>query len=489
MQSSNIIAGSNVFLSRTESPLWDPAFVEQVEDYPLLKFIKSRRQVDNRVAPLTGKQGSILTTEMRCIYAPKDPCWGYVSERKRVVSACVNGECPKIRECNPKYTDEEAAYWTTTDEERARYGRPDRLPRYYIVDMISDEEMTRYDSNPKNEGFEYPVPKNPVLKDKRDVIESEPKTKIDPRTGRRMVVIGYKWMITDNASYESEELVPIWGFVEEVEEKKLPTVRKKAKRIEKKQTTEPVKKRQPVQEVKTVDPDYARKEDFEKAVASHVTSEIKLTDVDEDSMDSTETVILLDNPAELAFVSSTFLISEIRHGIKESAGIMLALIDEYEKFIGCRNVLISNTVLKTGCKETNVAAWKALSQKDGIEQLNISDRDYFQYKYDSGSRWTCRNMYGVTHVCVNSEDVKDLETLSDGVYAVSLVDDRDTYMILDKSGTPLGHLGKGFVDMIEALKRDEEISGSPAVIKGISLSITAGKADILGMGHLKFIEY
>ena len=487
MQESNIVAGSNVYLSRTESPFWDPDFVAQVQDYKLLKYISSKRQTDNRVAAFSGNQGEILRTEMRCIYAPKDPCWGYVKERKRVLSACINGECPKIYECNPKYTAEDAAYWVTTDEERKQYGNPDKQPRYYIVDMISDEEMTRYDSNPKNEGYEYPVPKNPVLKDKRDTIESEPKTKIDPRTGRRMVVVGYKWMITDTSDYQNEELIPIWGFVEEVEERKQPTVRKKAKRIEKKQIVEQPK-RKPVLEEKTPDPDYARKDDFEKAVASHISGEIKLTDVDEDSI-SAGTVILLDNLAELAFVSSTLLVSEIKHGIKAESGIMLSLIDDYEKFADRPNVMISNTVLKSGCKESNVGSWKALSQKEEIERLNISDRDYYQYKYDNGSRWTCRNMYGVTHVCVSTDDVKDIDNLSDGIYSVSLVDDGDTYMILDKSGTPMGHLGGSFVEVINSLKKDEEISGTPAVIKGISLSIAGGKLDILGMGHLKFIEY
>ena len=43
--------------------------------------------------------------------------------------------------------------------------------------------------------------------------------------------------------------------------------------------------------------------------------------------------------------------------------------------------------------------------------------------------------------------------------------------------------------MIRALKNAEEISGLPAVIQGIALRIHDGKPEILGMGHLKFIEY
>ena len=240
MPESNIVAGSNVFLFRTDQPWWDPQFVAQIDDYQLLKAVEAR-QTDYRVARFSKKQLSIIETDLRCVYAKTDPCWGYSNEKKRVVSACINGKCPKIKECNPNYSPDEAAYWKTSNNEEQAYGFPRKQPRYYIVDMVSDEEMTRYYSNPKNEGFEYSVPRSPVLADEK--YDSNRKTKIDPATGRKMVVVGYNWMITDNASYESEELIPIWGYVEEVEEKKQPVTRKRAKRIEKLEEPRSIKKK------------------------------------------------------------------------------------------------------------------------------------------------------------------------------------------------------------------------------------------------------
>ena len=62
-------------------------------------------------------------------------------------------------------------------------------------------------------------------------------------------------------------------------------------------------------------------------------------------------------------------------------------------------------------------------------------------------------------------------------------------MILKKNGDLIGRLGKAFVDLIDALINSGEISGSPANINGISLQVQNGKAEFLGMGHLKFIEY
>ena len=489
MTNSNIVAGSNVFLSREDDPRLDSDFVKQVQDYQLLQDLAKRKQVDYRIPNFTKVQQEIQRMEIRCVYAKNDPCWGYSKSRGRTVCACINGECPKILECNPRYSAEDAAYWVTSSKERRLYGDPKNQRKYYFVDMISDEEMSRYISDPSNDGREYPVPINPVIPDKPPKIDTP--FKIDPATGRKMVAVGARWMITDNASYENEELVPIWGFVEEVEEKQEQIdLRRKARRIEKKQDAPKVRIRPEKKEEPKTDPDFSRKEEFEKAVAANITDEIKLTDAEPDVIGDSDTVIILDNPAELAFVSSTFLMSGIEHGILTDNGVILALIDDYGKYVGRRHVVVSNTALKSGCKEINVQAWKALSEKDEIIKLHVADRDFYNFSYGHGlNRWTCRNMYGVTHVCIRTEDILDIETLPDGIYPVSFVDYDDTYQITEKDGTPLGHLGKGFVELIDALKSTEEISSFPATISGVSLQVRRGRTEFLGMGHLKFIEY
>jgi len=488
---SNIVAGSNVFLSRTDDPMQDPAFVSQVHDYPRLREIAVRKFADSRVAKLDNAQEEILKTELRCVYAKNDPCWGYRKDLKRVVSACINGKCPNIRKCNPSYTAEEAAYWITSDQERKLYGRPDKQREYYIVDMISDEEMGRYISNPANEGFEYPIPRNPVLVNEQDILQKEKMYRIDPKTGRKMVVVGYRWVITDNASYENEELIPIWDFVNEIEEKRQEQTvqRKKAKRIEKKQEDVTFSVTQIIKPDED-DSDYARKEEFEQLVSRHITAEIKLTDLDGSMLDGSETVVLLANPAELEFVSSTFLVSGIEHGIVCKHNIMLALIDDYPKFASKNHVMISNTVQKAGCNKSNIQAWKKLAEMPSITLLHVATRDYYAFSYGNREeRWTCRNMYGVTHVCIIKDDIDRIDVNKDGLYPASLVENGNSYIILEKGGTSLGQLGKEFADMIMALKNAEEIPGLPLMIQGIALRIQNGKPEILGMGHLKFSEY
>ena len=234
---------------------------------------------------------------------------------------------------------------------------------------------------------------------------------------------------------------------------------------------------------------YANKAEYEKAVADHIVEEVKLTDFSEDYIIPNDTVILFDNPAEMAFVSGTLLVEGIDHGHGAGDAVTLAMIDEYKEYAGKGLVFISNTMLKKGCREDNVQMWKALAGKSELRQLMISDRDYYEFPYESGKRWTCRNMYGVTHVCVTDNDIEEIEKLRDGLYPVSLVDDGDSYMVLKKNGDPLGHLGMGFVNLIKALKEQDQITATPQVIKGISLKVVGGRMEILGMGHLKFIEY
>ena len=503
MMNSNIVAGSNVFLSREDDPRRDSEFVSQIVDYERLKEIVERSKVDRQVPRLSEKQMSIVHRGIRCVFAKNDPCMGYV-EGKGNQCKCINVNCPGIYDrnsfhgtapwkgCNPGVTEAYIKEWTPDPKEKERYGDPEGLLRYYIVDMISDEEMSRYISNPQNEGFEYEIHRNPVPQDKSVKKENDRKYKVDPETGKKMVVVGYRLVITDNASYESDELIPIWGFVEEVEEKiEEVFTRKKAKRIEKKQDTPPIRRKRLEGESTSRDLDYFRKEEYERAVASAVSGEIKLTDADQEIFgNGEETVILLDNPAELAFVSGTFLVNGIEHGIENEHPIRLSMIDDYPKFKNSKRVFISNTTLKSGCQEANVKAWKAIAERTELVRLNVAKREFYNFSYgDQKSRWTCRNMYGVTHVRVEKEDIYEVEPLSDGLYPVSLVDDNDTYMILKKNGELLGRLGSTFVEMIDALKNSEEISGPPANITGLSLYVHDGKKEFLGMGHLKFIEY
>ncbi len=482
---SNILIGSNVLKFEAERPMYDSHFVREIQDYEVLKKLEPYKGFDSRSIHFTDKQEQILKTELRCIYAKNDPCWGYNDQKKKIVSACINGDCPKIKECNQDYSKENARYWQTDKAERTLYGNPNKQTEYYFVDMISEAEMKLYDVEPQNDGLEYPTIKNAVIPDEKK--KQAPKTRIDPVTGRKQVVIGKRWQITDNSDYQGEEIVDIWGFVDDVTERREKRP-KKARMLEKIVPPKFTAKEAISAPVDVIDIDYANKDVYEKKVADLVMEEVKLTEIGERFYGDSTWLIVLANPAEKAYVSSMLLMDELEHGFTTKDMIQLVHIGELRE-VSASSVFVSENVLKAGCLENDTQGWKKLTTVPRILQLDITDRDYFNFKYRDGlNRWTCRNMYGVTHVCVEDADVTEIDA-EDGLYSVSLVEDKNSYMILKKDGMPLGRLGASFTDVINALKEAKEIESSPAVVKGISIDVKQGKATVLGMGHLKFIEY
>ena len=106
---SNIIGGSNVYPCKRK-PVCDQEFVDQVEDYEYIKIIRKKQEVRQTPVRLTEKQSRIMETEMRCYYAEKDPCWGYVNGQG-IRCKCIEGRCPQIKKCNPGYTPEQKKYY------------------------------------------------------------------------------------------------------------------------------------------------------------------------------------------------------------------------------------------------------------------------------------------------------------------------------------------------------------------------------------------
>lgn len=504
MEKSNLIAGSNVYIIHTEDPRWDKEFMEQIEELEKLERIKVRREVDRRICEFTPIQEKILAKERRCVYAKKDPCWGLKGKTK-VVSACVNGACPYIKECNPRYTKEDAAFWTMKKSDKENYKGMASLPLYYFVDMVSETEMHRYEMNPKYDGVEYSLMRNPVIPETtgpryEEYVYIHPldgkRYKVcngiytDMQTGQRLVVVGYRWVILDNASYESEDQVPILDVVKEVQET-VPV--KKAKKLEVQEDlgNKPVLKDIRGKNAADEDSDYIHKAEYEESVRNQIQDTIKLSVLTEEMLGSQKIVILVDNQAEKSYVSSNLLGSDVRHGFTEEDKVQVAIVDDYSEIWFENVIFISSKVLETGCKKENVRSWKALAKENLIYELNIPDRDYDRFEYGDGQqRWCCRNGYGITHICMELSDVEKFEECEDGIYLVDIEPVDEQYeIILREDGYPAGTMSKSFIELIHAMIDKDEITGEPDRIKGLAISLENGQMNVLGMGHMRFPEY
>lgn len=482
MYESNIIAGSNVFLSREEDKFWDEDFARQVQDYKLIKYMHDRRKIDSRICNLTGKQQAILNSDMRCLYAKNDPCWGYVESRKKMVCACINNECSQIYRCNKDYTIEQSLLWSMTDEEIEQYGHPELIRKYYIVDLVSDEEMEQYNYIHDVSDRTFSI-KNHIIQDEQKSTKKKELSRIDPATGRKMVVVGYEWRITDNSNYESEKLIAIWDFSDEIEINK--PLRKKIKKVKKIEE----KEKKSLQKNAESSFDERERNRIKNLLNEKVVSIKKLTEIEENDQEFQNTSIILVNEAEKAYVSSMLLLNKVEHGFEKSDSLQLLTIYDCEKISDDKTIWLSSQLLKIGCTLNNIDKWKFLINKKCCGEITISDRDYCNFEIDFTDNWCCKNIYGVTHVCLKEDDIESFYTKEDGIYNVSLVDNNSTYMILQSNGDILGYTNEKFAAFIKYLRKMNEIPGTPAVIKGITIKVKNEKLFVLGMGHLKFIEY
>lgn len=467
MRKSNVITNSNILLCKKEFPWWDSEFMVEIEDDILLKeYDRRRRNGDARVVAFSEKQNAIIKTELRCVYAKNDPCWGYDNKSKRVISKCINGDCRLLSQCNPDYTLEEELNWQPLEKETLLYKDPAKLRKYYFVDMISDEEMSSYIFSPKYEGYSYQVEKDPWQK----INKYSKKTKIDPETGRKMVIVGYHWRITDNGNYESEEMFPIWDYVNEVEVEKKTIKLRKTKKIEKKLV---------VQET----PFGVKQKDYVSIVKNHIVGEIKLIEFAADVNLEGNVVVLFQNPAELAFASNTLL----AHGVQEN--IKLALFSQYDEYEVIENIIISNSVLEQTFSEESETIWKLLSSKSNIKVLKISKRDYRMFVYENQEVWTCGNMYGITHMAIDGKAFHIFDKNDSKLTYITIIREEDGYVIYDDRNVAIGVLDVEFQAKLQFLKELEEIPGLPIRIENLAIRIEDNKIEILGMGHLKFNEY
>ena len=505
MERSNIIGGSNVYPCKG-NPLTDQEFVRHIEDYGHIRTIHKMQEFRQASVHLTKKQSQLLEIEMRCalLRDRPDPCWGYI-EGQGIRSRCIEGRCPHILKCNPTYTKEQAEYWRMTEEVRNQYGKPDKQKKYYLVDLVSDQEMLKYYSDPKGAGKEYPPIKDPEPKKPK---ESKP-------AGRRLVIIGYEETYFGDAD---NQLSPIWGYVDDSEDAgpivthqygsskenihknayKLGEKPKKKKKpnVEKKVEIETVASKEEPQKVVAVpELDSAIKKTYEQGIKGKLSESYPLTEITleliEELFGDCSVSIVLANEAEQAYVSSMFLQAGIEHDVETESGkerITLWKADSKVISLG-ECVIVSDDYIKQGCTLDSERSWKELQKVSAIMEMTVTGRDFFGFDTDKGKRWGCRNLYGATHLAVEVGDF-ELSEKVDEEQKITLMKDTKNYIILSTSSAEqLGVTNDGLWTALDSLKKADEISEFPRIISGLMLSGTDNGVEIKGIGHMKFDEY
>lgn len=490
MQRSNIMGGSNIYPCGIE-PFKDKKFLEQIHDFEKLSMLTKVNL--GYTLGFTSKQKEILQTDMRCIYAKSDPCWGYI-DGQGIQSKCINGECSQIRKCNSNYRDSDKSFWRISKDDEEAYGDPKKLHRYYLVDLITVEEKVLYSSDAIETGVVFPSIKDEILKEK---------------AGQRKVIIGYE--VTKFSDYCDESITPIWGYVEE-EKKKLVLKRNlygsQIKYIRVEDKTDEVTKVEAV-EILLPNEKLSKKEellkvestkwrDLQKSFKGKIMAEYKLMDISEKIIDKlydskNQTIVLVfSNPAELQYVSSMLIKSDIDHSLYEDHSSSFMLMDIRSMiFISNAKYIISSSIIKEGCSDVTSNGWEILDKETEITQLSMGAKEFYCIDLNT-DRWGCRGIYGTTHINVKLEDLIINEELPSGKNRIifNINESKGYYSIVcSKTKHIIGRASDSFKIQLLHLMEKGEISNMPVRIQDIVVEKKNNKLILYGIGYLKFDEY
>lgn len=497
MEKSNITCGSNVYPCKGV-PYADQEFVDQLNDYRFIRNVVKKRQTHQTSVSLKRKQGLIYHGEStRCTYAPNDPCIGYV-EGQGMKCKCIHKECANIYKCNPDYKPQDSVDWTMCEEEKILYGNPDQLKKYYLVDLVSDEEKNMYKADPEEGGIAYP----PLYEEET----TENRSTGRPR-GRRKQIIGYENVYFGDAD---NQLSPIWGYVD-YDEDGGAMVRskygsstscvytKEAKRLSQyRARKENSKKENAVNIEKSKEQSEKREEkkQIELAVSKRISDTYPLVTlmghIEKLISENKNVSIILANKAELAYVSGVLTQAGIVHDIEDNKKTRVILRNAQDEIFKTVEgvVIISSTLLEQGWTSKTRDCWEVLSEETSIQEIMVSGRDFFDFDVNGNTkRWGCRNLYGATHIVIEPEDI-ELHGNCASEEAVKFVLDNGTYSVkTEESGEIIGNTTDYFMEALEKLKRENEILEYPVKITGVQLNGKQKCVKVKGIGHMKFEEY
>lgn len=496
MEKSNITCASNIYPCK-EIPYADQHFVDQLNDYRFIRNVIKKIQTKQSSVILKRKQGLIYKIETsRCHYAPYDPCRGYV-DGVGIKCKCINRECSEIYKCNPDFQPQDFLEWTMDEEERELYGDPERLRKYYLVDLVSDEERFMYESAPEESGISYP----PLYEEEQE--EEKPSNR---PYGRRKQIIGYENTYFGDAD---NQLSPIWGYVdyeeggsvvkskfgrstscvyEHVEHEKnldLKIQKEKGKEAEKDSKSCGVS----VKEAK-------QKKLLESTVIDRITDIYPVMELvahlEKIPYKNEQMDIILANRAEMAYMSYILTESEIEHDIEKNSDVKIHLWnarDSFHEGMG-KNIVVSTNLKTQGWTADTSKCWELLGKTESIQETIISGREFFDFSTESCIvRWGCRNLYGATHIVMEPEDFAINRSIK-AEESVKLVLENGSYIVkTELTGEIIGNASNYFSEALEKLKKENEITDYPVNITGVVISGNQESMEIKGIGHMKFDEY
>lgn len=506
---SNIVSKSNLYpCDKNKDPRFDQDFIIHVTDVTKLKAIKVAIRQFILDEKLENWQLEYLENDMRCVFAKDDPCWGIVKSNKdghkMTRSFCINSDCPKLMECNPDYTAKYGEKWDfDIDNQRQYYYAYYPSRKYFEVGEISKEEQLSYITAPETSCTEFSAAMqtntnralkgSPINRKRRGVISMS--LYRDNNYGDEQIEVEYG-NLDDYDTSAPKVKVQSGNEEKEVFQKKsekkedIPQILivKNSKVIEKgkKQITE--KKDVPV----------GKMSKLVRTVSARCEGICSISQLNDDKIEEYAgiygMVIVADNPAEAAYISSMLEARNIEHSLNKQSDLFKVCIlpvQDFDKVDKERTVMVTSTLLQSGCNQNSYEGWENIQKASQLLSLKISGKRYLPVLCSDGKvRWCCGNNVELTHVCVDTDDIK-FSNHQMGVYEVNLVfdDDRNKYYLIDQDEVVIGETKPGFMNMFSKLMEKDQIDVPPSMITGLKLDVKSLTVFVRGLGHFSHDQY
>ena len=236
--------------------------------------------------------------------------------------------------------------------------------------------------------------------------------------------------------------------------------------------------------------------DIEQVVTAILSSAIKIDSFRADFLNNDEKkLFLLDNMAELAFVSKILLEKNIKHDVikqsEEGSKILLCDIETLPERIQNMNVYVSDLLVEKGCDINNKMSWEKLSRQSELKRLLIPRKEIYSIENNGRTWWGYREPANDTYICIGVKDLIIFNDLSEANQKVTLINDMSnkTFQIMTSQNAKLiGQTKPDLYEVLSLLVDMEEIDYIPTLISGITLKEVEDEMMVLGVGKMEFIE-
>lgn len=203
-------------------------------------------------------------------------------------------------------------------------------------------------------------------------------------------------------------------------------------------------------------------------------------------------VLVFENKGELGYASNMLYKLGIAHSydIRKNVALILTTMDAVSNDYQGSTFVLASAVFKREYS-TNIAAFvHVLQNAKDFKLLDMRNKNFVECEMENGEkRWVLTNVYGATHIQMNSSDLL-IEATKDEIELLLVDNMNGEYDVIDvDNGEKIGKSAPELITALNDLLFEGQIFGLPDKVENIRLQKINDEYCVLGLGHMIFVGY